>query len=142
MWYTKYKFKDYVEVDFGLLTYFQKILFVLLAVNISGYILVVLKEKIYLKSNIIVINKKSVTQKHLEKADMKEFVLDGTRAKSGDEVKVITIAKEKFEGILIGAIKKERSILMVTHNDEIKKFSIDNILKFKIISKYGKFFKI
>ena len=112
-----------------------------LIINILGYILVVLKEKIYLKNNIIVINKKSVTQKHLEKADMKEFILDGARVKSGDEVKVVTIAKEKFEGILIGAIKKERSILMVTHDDEIKKFSIDNILKFKIISKYGKFFR-
>lgn len=129
-------------VDFSLLMHLQKILFVLLAVNILGYILVVLREKIYLKNNIIIINKKSVTQKHLEKADMKEFMLDGTRVKSGDEVKVVTVAKEKFEGILIGAIKKERSILMVTHDDEIKKFSIDNILKFKIISKYGKFFKV
>ena len=72
---------------------------------------------------------------------MKEFILDGARVKSGDEVKIVTIAKEKFEGILIGAIKKERSILMVTHDDEIKKFNIDNILKFKIISKYGKFFR-
>jgi hypothetical protein len=129
-------------VDFSLLMHLQKILFVLLAVNILGYILVVLREKIYLKNNIIIINKKSVTQKHLEKADMKEFMLDGARVKSGDEVKVVTVAKEKFEGILIGAIKKERSILMVTYNDEIKKFSIDNILKFKIISKYGKFFKV
>lgn len=130
-----------MEVDFVLLTYIQKILVMALIINILGYILVVLKEKIYLKNNIIVINKKSVTQKHLEKADMKEFILDGARVKSGDEVKVVTIAKEKFEGILIGAIKKERSILMVTHDDEIKKFSIDNILKFKIISKYGKFFR-
>lgn len=130
-----------MEVDFVLLTYIQKILVMVLIINILGYILVVLKEKIYLKNNIIVINKKSVTQKHLEKADMKEFILDGARVKSGDEVKVVTIAKEKFEGILIGAIKKERSILMVTHDDEIKKFSIDNILKFKIISKYGKFFR-
>ncbi len=130
-----------MEGDLGLLTYFQKILFVLLTASTFGYVLVVLKEKVYLRNNIIVINKKSVTQNHLEKADMKEFMLDGARVKSGDEVKVITKTKEKFEGILIGAIKKERSILMVTHNDEIKKFNIDNILKFKIISKYGKFFK-
>jgi hypothetical protein len=131
-----------MEGDFGLLTHFQKVLFILLIANIFGYILVVLKEKIYLKNNIIVINKKSVTQKHLEKADMKEFILDGERIKSGDEVKVITKTKEKFEGILIGAIKKERSILMVTHDDEIKKFNIDSILKLKIISKYGRFFKV
>ncbi len=52
---------------------------------------------------------------------MKEFILDGTRVKAGDEIKIITSAKDKFEGILIGAIKQERSILMVTHGDEIKK---------------------
>lgn len=129
-------------VGFVLLKHIQKLLIVIFIINIIGYVLSVLKEKIYLKNNIIVINKKSVTQKHLEKADMKEFILDGARVKSGDEVRIITVAKEKIEGIMIGAIKKERSILMVTHDDEIKKLSIDNILKFKIISKYGKFFKI
>ncbi len=57
---------------------------------------------------MIVIDKKTVTQDHLEEADMKEFILDGTRVKSGDEIKVITTAKEKIEGILIGgAIKKK-----------------------------------
>lgn len=131
-----------MEVGFVLLKHIQKLLIVIFIINIIGYVLSVLKEKIYLKNNIIVINKKSVTQKHLEKADMKEFILDGARVKSGDEVRIITVAKEKIEGIMIGAIKKERSILMVTHDDEIKKLSIDNILKFKIISKYGKFFKI
>lgn len=129
-----------MEVDFVLIIYIQRILFVLLLANILGYILVVLKEKIYLKNNMIVIDKKNVTQNHLEEADMKEFILDGTRVKSGDEIKVVTIAKEKIEGILIGAIKKERAILLVTHNDQIKKFDIDNILKFKVVSKYGKFF--
>ncbi len=129
-----------MEVDFVLIIYIQRVLFVLLLANILGYILVVLKEKIYLKNNMIVIDKKNVTQNHLEEADMKEFILDGTRVKSGDEIKVVTIAKEKIEGILIGAIKKERAILLVTHNDQIKKFDIDNILKFKVVSKYGKFF--
>lgn len=130
-----------MEVGFNLLTYIQIVLLALLIISVLGYILVVLKEKVYLKNNIIVISKKSVTDGHLNKADMKEFILDGTRVKSGDEVKVITKGKEKFEGILIGAIKSERSILMVTHNDQIKKFNIDNILKLKIISKYGKFFR-
>ncbi len=125
-----------------MLKHIQKLLIVIFIINIIGYVLSVLKEKIYLKNNIIVINKKSVTQKHLEKADMKEFILDGARVKSGDEVRIITVAKEKIEGIMIGAIKKERSILMVTHDDEIKKLNIDNILKFKIISKYGKFFRV
>ncbi|CCQ96034.1 conserved hypothetical protein [[Clostridium] ultunense Esp] len=123
-----------------MLTYIQRLLIFLLAINVLGYILVVLKEKIYLKNNLIIIDNKHVTPQHLEKADMKEFVLDGSRVKSGDEVKIITNAKDKFVGILIGAIKKEKAILMVTHDNEIKQLDIDNILKFKVISKYGRFF--
>lgn len=123
-----------------MLIYIKRILLFLLALNLLGYILVVLREKIFLKNNLIIIDNKSVTPQHLEKADMKEFVLDGSRVKSGDEIKVVTNAKDKFVGILIGAIKEERAILMVTHNNEIKQLDIDNILKFKVISKYGRFF--
>lgn len=105
-----------------------------------GYILVVLREKNYLRNNLIIIDNKAVTSQHLKRADMKEFIFDGERVKSGDEVKVVTNAEDTFVGILIGAVKKERAILMVTHGNEIKQLKIDNILKFKIISKYGKFF--
>ncbi|MBZ2173949.1 hypothetical protein K8M07_01600 [Schnuerera sp. xch1] len=123
-----------------MLVYIQSALIVLLVINVAGYVFVVLKQKLYLKNNMIVIENKSVTEKHLKKADMKEFMLNGTKVKSGDEIKVITRAKDKFKGTLIGAIKKEKSILMVTHGDEIKKLNIENILKFKVVSKYGKFF--
>lgn len=125
-----------------MLYYIQQFLILILIFSILGYILSVLKEKLYLKNNIIVINKRSVTEKHLEEADMKEFVLDGSRVKSGDEIRIVTLGKDRFEGILIGAIRKERTILMVTHDDEIKKFNIENILKLKVISRYGKFFNI
>ena len=125
-----------------MLYYIKNILILALILNIIGYILVVLKEKLYLKNNIIVIDKKSVTEEHLKAANMKEFILDGTRVKAGDEIKIITSAKDKFEGILIGAIKQERSILMVTHSDEIKKLDIDSILKLKVISQYGRFLNI
>lgn len=123
------------------LIYIKIILIMLLSLSILGYILVVLKEKILLKNNIIVINKKSVTEKHIKDADMKEFVLDGNRVKAGDEVKVSLKGNGSLKGIVIGAKRKDRSILMVTYDDKIKKLNIDNIIKFKIISKYGKFFK-
>lgn len=89
---------------------------------------------------MIVIDKKVITEEHLEATDMKEFILDGVRAKAGDEIKVVTKKKQKYNGVLIGAKKREKSIMMVTHKDEIKSLNIDNILKFKITSKYGKFF--
>ncbi len=116
------------------------LLIILLFTSVLGYILVVLKEKKYLKNNIILIDNKHVTQEHLNYTDMKEFFLDGTRLKAGDEIRVLTSKNEKIIGTLIGAIKKEKSILMITHKNKIVKFKVDNILQFKILSKYGKFF--
>lgn len=124
----------------NLLEFIQILLIMLFITSFFGYLFVIIKEKIYLKNNIIMIDKKVVTQDHLNETDMKEFVLDGLRAKAGDEIKVITKENEKYNGILIGAKKNDKSILMVTHRDEIKRFKIDNILKFKIKSKYGRFF--
>ena len=116
------------------------LLIILLFTSVLGYILVILKEKKYLKNNIILIDNKHVTQEHLNYTDMKEFFLDGTRLKAGDEIRVLTSKNEKIIGTLIGAIKKEKSILMITHKNKIVKFKVDNILQFKILSKYGKFF--
>lgn len=123
-----------------MLYYIRIILILLFIASTFGYIFAILKEKLYLKNNIIIIDKKVVTQEHLNEADMKEFILDGLRVKSGDEIKLITKENKKYNGILLGAKKKDKSILMVTHRDEIKLFTIDNILKFKVVSKYGKFF--
>ena len=123
-----------------MISFIQVFLIMLLITSIIGYILVVLKEKFYLKNNIILIDNKFVTQEHLNDTDMKEFFLDGTKLKAGDEIKVITRTKERFIGILIGATQKEKAILLVTHSNMILKFKIESISKFKIISKYGKFF--
>lgn len=112
----------------------------LFIVSCFGYYFVILKEKIYLKRNIILIDKKSIKQEHIDQADMKEFILDGNKMKSGDEIKLITDKKRKYNGVLIGASKTEKAIMIVTHSDEVKSFSIDNISRLKVTSKYGKFF--
>ena len=59
---------------------------------------------------MIVIENKSVTQKDLDEADIKEFVLNGVKVRFGDEIKIITDCNNKFKGILIGAVKE-------VHND-------------------------
>lgn len=118
----------------------QVILIILFIASVFGYIFSTLKEKLYLKNNIILIEKKVVTQEHLNDTDMKEFIIDGLKVKSGDEIKLITKEKKSYIGILIGAKKKDKEILIVTHGDEIKNVKIENILKFKIVSKYGRFF--
>ncbi|WDV47590.1 hypothetical protein PV797_07875 [Clostridiaceae bacterium M8S5] len=116
------------------------ILAMLLLVSVCGYALVVIKEKIYLTKNIILLEKKSVTETHLNEADIKEFMLDGDKYKTGDEVKVMFVDRKKVSGIIIGAIKKENQILIVTHDDQIKKFSIGVIKRIRVVSRYGKFF--
>ncbi len=118
----------------------QTILIILFITSLMGYILTILKEKAYLKNNMIIIDRKAVTQQELNEADVKEFFLDGKKARSGDGIKIVTKEKEKYNGILIGAKKKDREIMIVTYSDQIKTFKIENIEKFKIVSKYGKFF--
>lgn len=113
--------------------------FVLFVVSLIGYILVVLKEKLYLKNNVIVIDNKHVTEEHLEQADLKEFYLDGRRIKSGDEIKVKSKEKKNIIGTLIGAVVEEQSIMLITNKNKILKLKIEDILEFKVISKYGKF---
>lgn len=120
---------------------FVRILMIMLLIaSVIGYILVVLKEKLYLKNNVIVIDNKYVTQEHIDNTDLKEFFLDGTMLNAGDEIRLITKKNERFDGILIGATKKEKSLLLVTHENKVLKLGIDNILQFRILSKYGKFF--
>lgn len=123
------------------LYYVQSVLIMLLLVSTIGYIFVVIKEKLYLKDNTIIINKKSITQEHIDETDMKVFVLGGVELKSGDEIKFTLLENKRIEGILIGAKIKENEIIVVTHTDEVKRFKVDKIKKVKIISKYGKFFK-
>lgn len=113
--------------------------FMLFLVSLIGYILVVLKEKLHLKNNVIVIDNKHVTEEHLNQADLKEFYLDGRRIKSGDEIKVLSKEKKSVIGTLIGAVVEEQSIMLVTNKNKVMKLKIEDILEFKIISKYGKF---
>ena len=113
---------------------------VLLFVGILGYTLVVFKEKFYLKNNIIYIDNRFISQEEIEDTDMQEFFLDGTKLKAGDELSILTKSKEKFKGILLGAVKKEQSIKIITYANEIIKLKIESINEFKIMSKYGKFF--
>lgn len=123
-----------------MLLFLETLFIMLLTASILGYIFVVIKEKFYLKNNIILIDNKHVKQEHLEQTDMKEFFLDGKLIKAGDEIKVITKKQERYKGIILGARQKDKSILIITYENEIVKFGIDSILSFRLLSKYGKFF--
>lgn len=118
----------------------MQILIMLFIVSIIGYILVVMKERFYLSENVIVLGKKSVTQELIDETDMKFFSIGGINIKSGDEIRIILSNNNKVDGIVIGAKAIEKEILLVTHKDEIKSFSIEKIKKVKLLSKYGSFF--
>lgn len=120
--------------------FFYYLLIILFIVSSLGYILSVIKEKMHLKENIILLDNKHVTQNDLDQIDMNEFILYGSKIKTGDEIKIITKKKNRFNGTIIGAKKSEKTIHLITHKNKIIKFKVENISDFKIISKYGSFF--
>lgn len=120
----------------------QMFLITLLLTSIIGYILVVIKEKANLMDNTIIIDKKSVTQDSLDEADIRIFMLGKEEIGTGDEVRLTTSNNKRIEGIVIGAKIKQNEIILVTHNDEVTTLKVEMIRKIKIISKYGRFFKV
>lgn len=118
----------------------QILLITMFIVSIFGYALVVIKEKLNLKDNTIIIDKKSVTQDYIDQAEVKIFMLGKKEIRAGDEVKLTTSNNNKISGIIIGAKIEQNEILLVTYEDEVRKLEVDIIKKIKIISKYGKFF--
>lgn len=119
----------------------QMILITMLLASVFGYILVVIKEKLNLIGNTIIIDKKSVTQDFIDEAEIKIFMLGKEEIRSGDEVKLTISNNSKVTGIVIGAKIEQNEIILVTHYDEVKKLKVDMIKKIKVISKYGRFFK-
>lgn len=123
-----------------MLTFIYRLAITLFVLSMAGYVLVVLKEKFFLKNNIIIIDNKHLTQEDLSETDVNEFVFKGKVVKSGDEIKVVTREKEKVRGIIIGAKKSEETIHIITYDNDIVKCKVDHIMKFRIVSKYGRFF--
>lgn len=119
---------------------FRNILLLLLIASVLGYIFIVIREKILLKNNIIFINKKSVDRELLDRANLKDFTLRGSKLKSGDEIRIKTKDKEKKEGILIGLSLEENLLLLVTYNDRLEECSLEDIEGLRVISRYGYFF--
>lgn len=128
-----------IMLDFYL--YLERILYMLITVSTMGYIFVVLKEKFHLSNNTIIIDKKAVTDDYLEEADIKVFGLGGENIKAGDEVRITMDGNKKVSGIIIGAKKKDNLLLLVTHDDKVEKLKVNKIKDFRVISKYGRFFK-
>ncbi len=107
---------------------------------VIGYIMVVIKEKLYLKNNVIVLDFKNLDQSELKNIDVKHFMLGSTELMAGDEIKVELDNSLNIKGVLLGVIKSENAIAIATKAQGIKNLKISTIRRLKVISKYGKFF--
>ncbi len=121
-------------------TLIYRLAITLFVLSMSGYILVVLKEKFLLKNNTIIIDNKHLTREDLSETDINEFIFKGQRIKSGDEILMVTKNDKKVNGTIIGAKMSEDTIHIITYDNDVIKCKIDNIIKFKVISRYGRFF--
>lgn len=122
-----------------MLTAIYRISVTLLAVNIAMYIFLVIREKFYLRQNIIMLDYRNIRQEDISEVDINEFTFQGIKARTGDEVRVDTDEK-KYKGTVIGIEFDNKLMHIVTKRKEIKKIKIGNIENFKILNKYGSFF--
>lgn len=111
---------------------------ILLFFTVVTYIMMVLREKTNLKQKMIVIESSAVDRKLISKIGKKEFVLKNKEIRAGDEIKIKAL-KGSFYGIFVGADAKEQFLVLVDKYDEIIYIPINELMKIRIISKYGKF---
>lgn len=119
--------------------YIKLLLVILLLISIMGYIYAVLREKYYLKNNIIIVENKNVTTEDFKDIDMNIFLCKGLRLKTGDEIKIKT-TDETLKGTLLGGNFKEDILKIITKANRVEKVRVENILDLKLIKEYGKFF--
>jgi len=106
----------------------------------SGYVLIILKEKMYLNDNVIFLEHKDLNQEDMKNLNIKHFMLGSTEVMAGDEVKIMLENNSKLVGTVLGADKSNNTIAIVTKGNDITKLNIKSIRKLKVISRYGKFF--
>ncbi|ABW18949.1 hypothetical protein [Alkaliphilus oremlandii] len=113
---------------------------VLFIVASMGYIFTILKEKLYLNNNMIILDHKGLNQEDLKNLDIKHFMLGGIELMAGDEVKIMLEDENKLIGTIIGANKSNNIIAIITKDRDVARLNIQSIKKLKVISRYGKFF--
>ena len=112
---------------------------VLFTVRILRNVLAVIREKIALSNNMIVIESDHISNEDLKRAEVKMFMIQGKKIHAGDQIKVITKFKDKIEGMVLGIDTKQEALILA---DEASVMDIQfgKIADVKLISRYGKFF--
>jgi len=113
---------------------------VLLMVAATGYLFTVLREKMDLFNNRVIIKSKNVSQNTLDKIDLKIFKLGNIKLTIGDEIRIYLKNNNLVQGTLIGAKKKDNCLCLVTKQDELIELNIKTIRKLKVMTRYGRLF--
>lgn len=115
------------------------VLAVLLAIRILRNIVAVIREKIALSNNMIVIENDHISNADLERAEVKIFMIQGKKIHAGDRIKVITNFKDKIEGMVLGIDTKKEALILAA-DASVVDIKFGKIADVKLISRYGKFF--
>ncbi len=115
------------------------IAYTIFALFLLGYAFTVIKEKYYLSNHIIFLDYKNLEPEDLNRVDIKHFMLGTIEIMAGDEVKVLLENSARIKGTVLGVIKKENSISIIS-SQGVKNLKVNSIKKLKVISRYGKFF--
>ncbi|NBG89152.1 hypothetical protein [Isachenkonia alkalipeptolytica] len=119
--------------------YVLRIAVILWIVSLTGYIFIVLKEKIYLKNNMIYLDYKNVDPDQIKEVEIKHFKLGNHELMAGDEIKVKLKGAKSIKGTVLGLAKDKKTILLMGAKG-VKNLEIHAIKELKVASKYGKFF--
>lgn len=111
-----------------------------LLVAMFGYVFSVLREKIDLSKNRVIIKSKNVSQTLLDNIDLKIFKLGNIKLTIGDEIRIYLKNNKLVQGTLIGAKKKDNCLWVVTKHDELVELNIKTIRKLKVMTRYGRLF--
>jgi len=117
-----------------------EVLMGLLLVSFCGYLFVLVRERMGLMKNQVFIKTKKLTQKHLDAIELKVFKLGRKVLYVGDELKIRLLDHGLIKGVLVGAKKKENSLVILTSDDEVLELNVKKIDKVQIIMKYGRLF--
>lgn len=116
------------------------ILTVLLCVSVLGYFFSIIRERLDLMHQRVVIKSKAVTQRLLDEFDLKMFRLGRVKLFVGDEIRVRLKNSGSVRGIVLGAKKKANALCLVTSKDEIIEVQVGSIDKLSVVTKYGRLF--
>jgi len=127
------------ERKVSMFDYVLRIAVILWIGSLTGYIFIVLKEKIYLKNNMIYLDYKNVDPEQIKDVEIKHFKLGTHELMAGDEIKVKLKGAKSIKGTVLGLAKDKKTILLMGSKG-IKNLEIRAIKELKVASKYGKFF--